>query len=59
MARVLAAIAKFIKDQASPTSIEYAIMAALVAAVVVGAAAVLGINTDALLQNALKGLGGG
>ncbi len=59
MARILSAIAEFARDQTAPTSIEYAIMAALIGAVVFGAAAVLGINTEALLQNALQGLGGG
>lgn len=58
MARILLAIAEFARDQTAPTSIEYAIMAALIAGVVVGAASILGVNTNALLQNALNALGG-
>jgi len=58
MKRLLTVIVRLIEREDAPTSVEYAIMAGLVAAVVVGGATILGVNTDALFQTALNALGG-
>lgn len=59
MSRVLRMLRSFLRDEDAPTSVEYAIMVGLIAAVVVGAATVLGVNTDALLRTVLNALPGG
>jgi Flp pilus assembly pilin Flp len=56
--KLICAFKEFLGAEEGPTSIEYAMMAALVAGVIVGSVQLLGVNTNALLQNA-AGLFGG
>ena len=42
---------KFLKDEDGVTSVEYAVMAALIALVVIAGATILGQNTDATFKD--------
>ncbi len=42
---------KFLKDEDGVTAVEYAVMAALIALVVIGGATILGQNTDATFRD--------
>jgi pilus assembly protein Flp/PilA len=43
-------VKKLVLEEAGATSVEYGIMASLIAAVVIGAVAILGINVNGLFQ---------
>jgi pilus assembly protein Flp/PilA len=60
MARLNEAIRRFLADDNGPTTVEYAIMLALIIAVCVAAISVLGQNTSQVFQNpALNSAAGG
>ncbi len=52
-------LARLWKDEDAPTAVEYAIMVALIAAVVIGGARLLGTNTNATLNGVANTLPNG
>lgn len=58
MKRFLNAVRTFVREQDAPTSVEYGVMVALIAAVVIAGATILGQNTNAIFQ-AVAGIIGG
>jgi len=51
-------IIRFIKDEQGATAVEYAIMVALIAAVIIGAVTMIGRNTNAVFNTVATTLGG-
>ena len=51
MAKLVAAVKTFLTEECAPTAVEYGVMVALIAAVVIGGATALGINTDAVFTS--------
>ncbi len=49
--------AQFIKDEEGATAVEYALMAALIAVVIIVSVALLGTNLDALFTDAASEVG--
>lgn len=47
----------FFKDEDGVTAVEYAVMVALIALVVIGGATLLGTNTNATFNNAANDIG--
>ena len=58
MRRFICILRAFLREEDGPTAIEYAIMVSLIAGVVVGAAQLLGANTNGLLENTAALFGG-
>ena len=56
---MLNALRKLWKDEEGPTAVEYAIMLAVIAAVVIGGAQLLGTNTNATFNNVAGRVPGG
>ena len=50
MTRFLIAFKKFFGEEDAPTAIEYGVMAALIAAVVITGATAMGVQTEATFQ---------
>ncbi|MCH8042667.1 MAG: Flp family type IVb pilin [Planctomycetes bacterium] len=51
MSRFIGALRRFIADESSPTAVEYGVMVALMAAVVVVGIGALGVQTGILWNN--------
>lgn len=58
MAKLIAAVKKFFREEDAPTAVEYGVMVALIAAVVIGGATALGANTEAVFQSVATTIGG-
>ena len=51
-------ITKFVKDESGATAIEYGLIAALIAVVIIGAVTALGTTISGKFQAVTKGMGG-
>lgn len=58
MAKFLVAVKNFLNEEDAPTAVEYGVMVALIAAIVIGGAQALGVNTAAVFQNVAATIGG-
>lgn len=58
MEKYLSALLNFLREEDAPTSVEYGVMVALIAAVVIGGATILGVNTNNLFTNVAGIIGG-
>ena len=48
---------RFLREENAPTAVEYGVMVALIAAVVIGGATLLGINTNTLFTTVANTIG--
>jgi len=48
----------FLREEDAPTAVEYGVMVALIAAVVIGGATALGVNTEAVFQSVATTISG-
>ena len=58
MLKFVAVVKNFLREEDAPTAVEYGVMVALIAAVVIGGATLLGQNTDAVFNNVAGIIGG-
>ena len=58
MTKLLVAVMNFLREEDAPTAVEYGVMVALIAAVVIGGATALGVNTDGVFNNVAGIIGG-
>lgn len=58
MSKLFAVVKSFLREEDAPTAVEYGVMVALIAAVVIGGATVLGVNTEAVFQSVATTIGG-
>ena len=50
MRKILVRVKRFLREEDAPTAVEYGVMVALIAAVVIGGATAIGLNTEAVFQ---------
>jgi pilus assembly protein Flp/PilA len=58
MVKFVTVVKNFLREEDAPTAVEYGVMVALIAAVVIGGATLLGQNTDAVFNNVAGIIGG-
>jgi pilus assembly protein Flp/PilA len=58
MMNLFVAVQNFLREEDAPTAVEYGVMVALIAAVVIGGATALGVNTEAVFQSVAGTIGG-
>ena len=57
MKNLLNAFCQFVREEDAPTAVEYGVMVALIAAVVIAGATLLGTNTDAVFTSVAGTIG--
>ncbi len=58
MSKLFAVVKSFVREEDAPTAVEYGVMVALIAAVVIAGATALGVNTNAVFNSVATTIGG-